>query len=264
MKMNYHRLLAIMLFFVSGFGYLVSCTHDNEPAPPPVNNNPVITRGTNVHLPGAMTAGNPNEWKFDKAHSSVLWATNYVGASGLLTGRFNQFGVHNVTDAEMLNYTTTGQPLKDTSWAFYENEPSKSYFSGYVQTNTSNTGEPGRDAGCNLTNLGTTAIVPGVQNLTVTNIARIKTTAIEFDPASADYLVRFNFTWKGGTTGEPVTRALTGRLKYITKANIAAAVPYSVFGLQFIFQFNCRDFGITSQSVSDKIDMTVNINFHNK
>ncbi len=263
MKMKYYRLLTIMLFFVSFLGYVVSCTHDNEPAPEPENDNPVIERGTNVHLPGAMTVGNPNEWKFDKSHSSVLWETNYVGASGLLTGRFNQFGVHNVTDAEMQKYTTTGQPLKDTSWAFYENEPSKSYFSGYVQTNTSNTGEPGRDAGCNLGGLGTTAIESGVQNLTVSNIARIKTTSIEFDPASADYIVKFNFTWMG-KLGAPATRALTGRLKYIPKATISAAVPYNVFGLQFKFQFNCRDFGITSTSISDKIDMTVNINFHNK
>ena len=263
MKRGYQKYLTILVFIVSGFGYIVSCTHDNEPAPPPASSNPVITRGTNVHLPGEMTAGNKSEWKFDKAHSSVLWETNYVGASGLLTGRFNQFGVHDVTDAEMLNYNTTGQPLKDNSWAFYENDPTKSFFNGYVQINTSNTGEPGRDAGCNLSTMGTTAIVTGVQNLTVTNIARIKTTSIEFDPASADYIVKFNMTWKGNQAA-PVTRALTGKLKYIPKSDIASASPYSVFGLQFKYQFNCRDFGITSSNVSDRIDITCNINFHNK
>ena len=73
----------------------------------------------------------------------------------MLTGRFNQFGVHNVTDAEMTDYVTTGQPLLDTSWAFYENEPSKTYLNGYVQINQSNTGEPGRDAGCNVSGMGT-------------------------------------------------------------------------------------------------------------
>jgi hypothetical protein len=263
MKSRYQRYLTALVFIVSGFGYIIGCTNDNEPVPAPASSNPVITRGTSILLPGAMTAGNPNEWKLDKAHSSVLWETNYVGAAGLLTGRFNQFGAHNVLDAEMLTYNTTGQPLKDTGWAFYENEPAKSYFSGYLQINTSNTGEPGRDAGCNLTNLGTTAIVAGVQNLTVTNIARIKTTSIEFDPTSADYIVKFNMTWKGNLAA-PTTRALTGRLKYIPRATIAAAVPYDVFGLQFKFQFNCRDFGITSTNISDKIDITCNMNYNNK
>jgi hypothetical protein len=263
MKSGYQKYLTALVFFVGSLGYIIGCTHDNEPAPPPASTTPVITRGTNVHLPGNMTSGNPNEWKFDKAHSSVLWETNYVGASGLLTGRFNQFGTHNVLDAEMTTYNVTGQPLKDTSWAFYENEPTKSFFSGYVQINTSNTGEPGRDAGCNLTNLGTTAIVAGVQNLTVTNIARIKTTSIEFDPVSADYIVKFNMTWKGNLA-QPATRALTGRMKYIPKSTIAAAVPYDVFGLQFKFQFNCRDFGITSTNISDKVDITCNVNFHNR
>lgn len=263
MKRGFHKYLTALLFIVSGLGYIIGCTHDNEPVPTPASSNPVITRGTNVHLPGAMTTGNANEWKLDKSHSSVLWETNYVGASGLLTGRFNQFGAHDVLDAEMLTYNTSGQPLKDTGWAFYENEPAKSYFNGYVQINTSNTGEPGRDAGCNLTNLGTTAIVTGVQNLTVTNIARIKTTSIEFDPVSADYIVKFNMTWKGNLAA-PTTRALAGRLKYIPKSRIAVAVPYDVFGLQFKFQFNCRDFGITSSNISDKIDVTCNMNFHNK
>jgi hypothetical protein len=53
-------------------------------------------------------------------------------------------------------------------------------------------------------------------------------------------------------------------LKYIKKATIAGAAPYDVFGLQLSFQFNCRDFGITSTSVGDKIDITCNMNFNNK
>ncbi|HEX6332784.1 MAG TPA: hypothetical protein VFZ78_01080, partial [Flavisolibacter sp.] len=161
----------IIALFVVSMGYIVGCKHDDEIVS---SGGPKITRGTNVHLPGNMTSGNPDEWKFDKSHSSVLWETNYVGASGLLTGRFNQFGVANVTPALMTTYNTTSQPLKDSSWAFYENEPEKTYFNGYVQINTSNTGEPGRDAGCNISAMGTTAIVAGTQNLTVTNLAKIK------------------------------------------------------------------------------------------
>ena len=255
----------ILLILISGYGYIASCTHDNELPPPPSVTGPVITRGTNVHLPGNMTVGNINDWKFDKAHSSALWSTTYVGASGLLTGRFNQFGVHDVTDAKMINYLATGQPLLDSSWAFYENEPAKTYFNGYVQINTSNTGEPGRDAGCNIAGMGTTAIVAGTQNLTVTNLAKIKTTEVKFDALSNDYIVTLNLTWQGKLAA-PLTKSIVSRLKYIPKTRVqfGTSAAYEVFGLQLKFQFNCRDFGITSTSISDKIEVECNINFHNK
>ena len=261
----------VLFIIISGAGYIVSCTHDNELPPPPASNTPVITRGTHVHLPGTMTTGDSTQWKVDKVHSSVLWSTNYVGAAGLLTGRFNQFGLHDVTDPTMINYITTGQPLKDTSWAFYENEPEKTYFSGYVQINTSNTGEPGRDAGCNINGMGTVPIVPGTQNLTVRNLAKIKTTKVEFDPLSNDYIVTFNLTWHGqdssaAALASPITQSLVGKLKYIPQARVqfGTGTAYSVFGLQLKFQFNCRDFGVTSTSISDKVDIEINVNLNNK
>lgn len=263
MKLFNNKTLLVVLLLATSYGYFVSCTHDNELPPPPANNAIKYTAGTDVFLPGNMTAGNANEWKLDKSHSSVLWSTSYVGASGLLTGRFNQFGTHNVLPAEMISYTTTGQPLKDSSWAFYEGDDSKSYINGYVQINTSNTGEPGRDAGCNIGNLGTTAIVTGTQNLSVNNIAQIQSTKIKFDETTGDYIVNLNFTWQGKLAA-PATKAIVGRMKYIKKATISAATPYQVFGLQLKFQFNCRDFGITSTSIADKIDVECNINFNNR
>ena len=261
MKHLSNKMQLILVVVLSSIGYFVSCTRDNTIPPPPAKTGVVITRGTNVHLPGNMTSGNAAEWKLDKAHSSVLWSTNYVAAAGLLTGRFNQFGIHEVTDAKMLNYVATGQPLKDSSWAFYENEPAKSYLTGYVQINTSNTGEPGRDAGCNIGALGTVAIVAGTQNLTLTNLAKIKTTEIKFDPLSNEYIVTLNLTWQGKLTA-PLTKSIVGKLKYIPKATVNAT--YDVFGLQLKFQFNCRDFGIASTSISDKIDIECNMNFNNK
>lgn len=261
MKNVNNTIKLLLVFFISSIGYIMSCTHDNSFPPPPATTTVAITRGTNVHLPGNLTVGNVNEWKLDKTHSSTLWATNYVGAAGLLTGRFNQFGMHDVTPAQMISYPTTGQPLKDSSWAFYENEPAKTYFSGYVQINTSNTGEPGRDAGCNVAGMGTTAIVPGTQNLTVTNLAKIKSTEVKFDPLSSEYIVTLTMTWQGKLTS-PLTKTLVGKLKYIPKANVGGT--YDVFGLQLRFQFNCRDFGITSTSISDKIDIECNMNFNNK
>jgi len=260
MKLLNSKTFLALVVMISLFGYVVSCTHDDAIVAP---SGGKVTRGTNIHLSG-LTAGNPNEWKFDKSHSSVLWSTNYVGAAGLLTGRFNQFGIHDVTTAKMITYATTGQPLPDTSWSFYENEPSKTYFNGYVQINTSNTGEPGRDAGCNVSGMGTTAIVAGTQNLTVTNLAKIQTTEVKFDPASAGYIVTLNMTWQGKLTS-PLTKSYVGKLTYVPMATVGTGTSaYKVFGLQLKFSFNCRDFGITSTSISDKIDIEVNANFNNK
>lgn len=264
MKLLSNKTLLVLLVLISGYGYIASCTRDNDLIVPVQLTQPFVpNRGTNVHLPGTQTAGNRDQWKLDKTHSSVLWSTNYVGASGLLTGRFNQFGTHDVTPAEMLNYTVTGQPLLDNSWAFYEADPTQTFINGYVQINTSNTGEPGRDAGCNIANTGTTAIVAGTQNLTITNLAKIKSTKVELDPNSNGYIVTLDFTWQG-KLGAPLTKSIIGTLKYIKKSTIAAATPYDVFGLQLKFSFNCRDFGITSTSISDKIDIECNMNFHNK
>jgi polyisoprenoid-binding protein YceI len=209
-----------------------------------------------------MTTGDTSQWKLDKVHSSVLWSGSYIGAAGLLTGRFNQFGMHEVLPAEMISYTTTGQPLLDNSWAFYENDPTKTFINGYVQINTSNTGEPGRDGGCNISNLGTTAIVAGTQNLTVTNLAKIKSTKVEFDPASNGYIVTLDMTWQG-KLAQPLTKSIVGKLSYVSRARPTGAT-YDVFGLQLAFQFNKSDFGITSTSIGDKIDIECNMNFNNK
>ena len=265
MKLFSNKTLLALLLLLSGFGYITSCTHENDILPAPASNAVVINRGDAVFLPGTMTAGDTTQWKLDKHHSSVLWQTNYVGLAGLLTGRFNQFGMHDVTDAEMQNYVTTGQPLLDNSWAFYENDPTKTFFSGYVQINTSNTGEPGRDQGCNISGLGTVPIVDGTQNLTVTNLAKIKTTKVELDPLSEDYIVTLNLTWQG-KLASPLTESIVGKLKYIKRATVNAgtASAYDVFGLQLTFQFNCRDYGITSTSIADNVQIECNMNFNNK
>ena len=260
MKLFSNSTMMIVLVLASGYGYIAGCTHKDELLPAPASAGIVISRGTNVHLPGNMVAGDTSQWKLDKAHCSVLWSTNYVGAAGLLTGRFNQFGIHEVTPAKMIYYVTTGQALKDTSWAFYESDPSKTYINGYVLINTSNTGELGRDTGCNIGTLGTIKIIPGTQNLSDSNLAKIKSTKVEFDPLSNDYFVTFDLTWRGKMASD-VTKSIVGKLKYIPKAYVST---YAVFGLQLKFQLNCRDFGITSTSVSDKIDIECNMNFNNK
>jgi polyisoprenoid-binding protein YceI len=255
MKLLNNKMFLILVLLLSGYGYIISCTHDNMTPPAAATSTVVINRGSHVFLPGTMLVGDTTQWKLDKVHSSVLWQGNYIGAAGLLTGRFNQFGMHEVTDAKMISYATTGQPLKDSSWAFYENDLAKTYINGYVQINTSNTGEPGRDTGCNISTLGTTKIQSGTQNLTVSNLARIKSTKIEFDPLTADYIVTLAVTWQGKLASPLTQRAVIGA---------GTTSTYSVFGLQLTFQFNCRDFGVTSTSISDKIEIECNMNFNNK
>jgi len=252
-----YLLVALMILSI---GYIISCTHDDIIIESSATK---ITRGNAILLPGA--AGDTSKFKLDKAHSNVLWSANYLGAAGLLTGRFNQFGMADISDDKEITYATTGQPLPDVDWAFYESDPSKTFFSGYVQTNTSNTGEPARDGGCSLTYLGTVAIVSGTQNLSIQNIARIKTTKVELDPASNGYIVTLNFTWKGNLTS-PLTKSLVGKLSYIPRKRVqfGTAAAYDVFGLQLKFQFNCRDFGVTATGVSDNIQIECNMNFNNK
>ncbi|HEX3078993.1 MAG TPA: hypothetical protein VHQ04_00960 [Puia sp.] len=260
MRKYTEKLLLTLLVFISIGGYVVSCTHENQTLPPPSTSTPDIKRGNGVFLPGNLTAGDTSSWKFDQAHSSVLWSANYLGAPGLLTGRFDEFGVSSITDAQKKQYPTTGQPLKDTSWAFYENDPAKTYINGYVQMNTSNTGQPGRDGGCYLGYVGAPKLIPSTQNLIDSNIALIKTTKVEFDPNSAGYICTMTMTWKG-LLSAPKDTTVNGILTYNKRTTIDT---YDVFGLVLTFSFNCRTFGMTTTEVGDVINLECNINFNNK
>jgi len=265
MKHISHRLFLIAIILVSGYGYIASCTHKDLVMPQQASTTPVIDRGTAVFLPGTLTAGDTSQWKLDQVHCSVLWSGNYLGAAGLLTGRFNNFGINSIPATAKGQYTKSGQPLPDTSWAFYENDPTKTYFNGYVQMNTSNTGEPGRDGGCYLGYVFAPKPITGVQNLIDSNLARIRTTKVELDPNSPGYIVTMVMTWQGGLSA-PHDTTLNGTLSYIKRATVGAgtASAYDVFGLQLNFSFNCRSFGITTAEISDVIDVQCNMNFNNK
>jgi len=260
MRKYIERILIALLFLVSIGGYVTSCTHENQTLPPPSTSTPDINRCNGVFLPGNLTPGDTSSWKFDQAHSSVLWSANYLGAPGLLTGRFNAFGVSGITDAQKILYPTTGQPLKDTAWAFYENDPTKTYFNGYVQMTTSNTGEPGRDGGCYLSYVGAPKLIANTQNLIDSNICLIKTTKVELDPNSAGYLCTMTMTWKG-LLSAPKDTTVTGKLFYNKRTTVGS---YDVFGLQLNFSFNCRTFGVTTTNVGDVITIQCNVNFNNQ
>jgi len=261
MKLLDNKILLMVLILISGTLYIVGCTHKDEPVPTPVSTGVKINHGSHIHLPG-LTPGDTSEWKLDQVHSNATWSTPYDAIGAPLTGRFNSFGIAAITPAEEINYVTTGQPLPDTSWAFYESVPAKTHFAGYVQINTSNTGEPVRDGGCFLTTMGTTPFVSGTQNLTVTNIAYIQSTSVAFDPAGNDYLATFNFTWKGMLSA-PMTESIVGKLTYVPEA-LVAGTSESYFGLELQFQFNCRDYGITATDIGNEISIDLNLNFDNE
>ena len=260
MKLLSEKILIVLLVLISFGGYIVSCTHENQTLPPPSTGTPDIKRGDGVFLPGNLTAGDTSSWKFDQAHSSVLWTANYLGATTALTGRFNQFGVSSITDAQKKQYPTTGQPIKDSSWAFYENDPTKTYFNGYVQMNTSNTSESGRDGGCYLGYVGAPKLITNTQNLIDSNIALIKTTKVEFDPNSNGYICTMTMTWQV-LLSAPKDTTVTGKLTYNKRTTVGT---YDVFGLQLSFSFNCRTFGMTTTEVGDLITLQCNIGFNNQ
>jgi hypothetical protein len=265
MKKRSEKILLVLLVFISITGYMTGCTHENQVPPPPATDAPVIDRGNGVFLPGSMTVGDTSSWKFDQVHSSVLWSGNFLGAAGLLTGRFNAFGISNISDAQKMQYAGTGQPLKDSSWAFYENDPTKTYFNGYVQMNTSNTGQPARDGGCYLGYVSAPKIISTTQNLIDSNIAIIKTTKVELDPSSAGYIITMVMTWKG-LLAAPHDTTINGTLSYVKRETVGAgtASAYDVFGLQLNFTFNCRSFGLTTTEISDVLTVQCNMNFNNK
>ena len=175
------------------------------------------------------------------------------------------FGINNITASTKGTYATTGQPLKDTSWSFYEGDPTKTHFTGYVQMNTSNTGEPGRDGGCYLGYVTAPKLITGTQNLIDSNLALLRTTSVALDPSSAGYIVTMVMTWKGGLSA-PHDTTLNGTLSYVKRATVGAGTSsaYDVFGLQLNFKFNCRSFGITTTEISDLIGVQCNMNFNNK
>ena len=263
--LNNKTLLLIAIILISGYGYVASCTHKDLVIPEQATGTVTINRGSGVFLPGSETIGDTSQWKLDQVHSSVLWSGDYLGTGALLTGRFNDFGLNSIPNSAKQLYVTTGQPVLDTSWAFYENDPTKTYFNGYVQMNTSNTGEPGRDGGCYLGFVGAPKLITGKQNLIDSNLAVIRTTKVAFDTKSPGYIVTMVMTWKG-LLAAPHDTTINGTLSYVKRSTVGAgtASAYDQFGLQLNFQFNCRSFGVTTTEVSDIISIQCNMNFNNK
>lgn len=224
LRNKYTWILAVLL---SGYAYMIGCTHDDV----------ILESGTIVRGNDNFTMGQAN-WKLDKTHSSVLWETLYLGQGGLLTGRFNNFGI--------------------TSMTFNESDPSGIAFTGWVWLNTVNTGEPGRDAGCLLGTFGTAT----GKTTEPENIAQIVSKSVALSTTDAGYDVTFDMTFLNKTyTG------IKGKLNYIKKSTFtpASGNPYDIFGLRFEFSFQAKTwFGLVSNNVADKVSIRCNMNFNNK
>ena len=116
MKTISNQLMLGIMAVMSILGYAISCTHKDVVVPAPATNTITILRGTNVHKPGTMTAGDTTQWKLDKVHSNVMWSTNYMAAA--------EAGVDIVDVAVDSMSGMTSQPSMGAVVAALENTPS--------------------------------------------------------------------------------------------------------------------------------------------
>lgn len=217
--------LLLLSLLVLGTTIFTSCKRDDDPPEPPAN---TATFGKDTI---DLTQG----FKFDKSHSSVLWECPYVGAAGLLTGRFNSFGLND--------------------FYFIENQPSKIKFTGWVQLNTVNTGEPGRDAGCLLGTFG----VEGTPD-SIANTALLIAKKVEFSGKSKEYNVTCDLIFHGATSEVKAKMVFTGITHF--DAGQVSSKAMDVGGLTLTFPFNAKtDHGIVSTNIPDVVDVKVNATF---
>jgi polyisoprenoid-binding protein YceI len=222
-KTNFYLVSLVVVACMFVFLHFASCTHPDQEVPGGGSNGGNIQRGTE-HL--GLTDGKTS---FDKVHSSVNWATQYLGGTAVLTGKFNTFGFN--------------------SFNFYEDNPDSIYFEAYVYLNSVNTGEPQRDGGCLLTTFGTSAGAGYVDS----NLAIIKTKSVAFSTTDKGYIVTADFTFLG------VTKEVTAKLDYIGTSDQGSYVEH---GFQLAFSINAiTDFGLTATNVADNVDIKCAGNF---
>ncbi|MEX0988334.1 MAG: YceI family protein [Bacteroidales bacterium] len=198
---------------------------------------------TLVTEPGGNDKVNSEDgsWRFDKAHSNVNWSTAYMGDNALLTGKFNSFGI----DID-----------------FDEAVPANIKIRAWVQLSSANTGEPGRDNLGNCLNgyLGveTDTLTDGsyyVSDLNTDTAYYKSTTVTSFGDG---YKASGDLIFKG------ITKEVDLYFNYLGQADYSAAGDGSNFRGSFKgeFEFNAiSDYGVTSTSISDKINVSINANY---
>jgi polyisoprenoid-binding protein YceI len=183
-------------------------------------------------------------WWFDKAHSNVNWATAYMGENALLTGKFNAFNV---------------------AIDFDESNPEATTISAWVQLSSANTGEPGRDylGGCLNGYLGVVLdTLPGGDHYisdTSTDTAYFKSMSVSV--FGDGYKAVGDFTFK------KITKSVDLYFNYIGQADHSSAGDGSSIrgGFSGEFEFLAiSDFLVTSTSIADKINVSINANYRKR
>ena len=220
MRNRKEGILGLLIVIFCLVGYVVGCTHDDEIL---ASSGSDITRGEQK-----LTLTNPKH-TFDKAHSNVQWSTAYLGATSLLTGRFDNFGV--------------------TSFDFDESNAAGIKFEAWVWLNTVNTSEPGRDDGCLLSTFGT----DGSLTTEAENQAIIKSKSVTLSTTDKGYDVKADMTFHGAT------HEVVCKLSYAGKT-LSDTSEVLGFGLEFSILAK-TDFGISSSNIGDNVTVKVNTNF---
>jgi len=221
-KKAYLLALAVLL---SGYAYMISCTHKDSII---ASNGSKIERGT-----AKMNFITDPKVSFDKSHSNVGWETAYMGGLSTLTGRFDTLGF--------------------TSFNFDEANPANTSFEAWVWVNRVNTSEPGRDKGC----LQTTYGVNTTMTTETANVAIVKSKSVALSTTDKGYIVKFDFTFHG------VTKELTGKLTYDGMlVSGSGATAKNIYGFSFDFQFLAKtDYAIVSTSIGDLVGIKCNAIF---
>ena len=195
MKLSLEKFAIVFLFVISIFGYVVSCTHDDEI---------LSSSGTDITRGAQKLSLTDPKVSNDKAHGNVQWSTLYLGAVSLLTGRFDNFGFN--------------------KFEFDESNAAGISLEAWVWLNTVNTSEPMRDDGCLLTTFGT--------NLTNTtqpeNLAIIKSKTVELSTTDKGYIIKADLIFHG------VTKEISCKMRYDGKTMSGAQEVFG-FGLEFSF-----------------------------
>jgi len=220
MKLTFERIAIVFLFAFSMYGYIAGCTHDDEIL---ASQGPDITRGNQK-----CSLADPKV-SFDKAHSNVQWATLYLGATSLLTGRFDNFGFD--------------------KFEFDESNAAGISFQAWVWLNTVNTSEPARDDGCLLSTFGTN----GTNTTQPENLAIIKSKSVTLSTTDKGYIIKADLTFHG------VTKEVSCKMRYDGKTTSGANEVLG-FGLEFPMLAK-TDFLISSTNIGDNVDVKCNVNF---
>jgi polyisoprenoid-binding protein YceI len=204
---------------IAYLGYVASCTHDDNVLPSGVLN---LDRGSeNIGFKDGKTT-------FDKVHSNVNWSSPYLGAVSILTGRFDLFGFN--------------------KFNFEENNPDSIYFDAWVNLNTVNTSEPGRDGGCLVKTFFSSKFGEAGY---IDSIATIKSTHVEFSTTDRGYIVTADLTFRG------VTKSILAKLDYAGKiSETFQGQTFDVYGFNLTFSFLSQtDFGVPPGETADDVDV---------